>query len=130
MSEVKHTPGPWSFRIYSTDDDPEFLRKHGMEPVLHLTNEGQRFVMSESGRVALVDCHTEYKRSMGYKQECVERDANARLIAAAPDLLEALQELLDAGDHCLNCDDDTEAMLRFGKAHDDARVAIAKALGS
>jgi len=45
----------------------------------------------------------------------VERDANARLIAAAPDLLEALQELMYA---------------RTDKAEEMARDAIFRATGS
>jgi hypothetical protein len=48
-----------------------------------------------------------------------ETEANARLIAAAPDLIEALKRLLDAPSHGTH-----EAMRRANEA---ARAAIAKA---
>lgn len=90
-----HTPGPYSFRVYATDDDPNELRKHGLEPVRLFTNEGQIAIMAGTGddktRVALIDCQTKYKRGTGHKTDCPERDANATLIAAAPDMLAALK---------------------------------------
>lgn len=51
-----------------------------------------------------------------------EVEANGRLIAAAPDLLEALQALLE------RLQLDGEAKAWFPKEKDDAREAIAKAL--
>jgi hypothetical protein len=57
-----------------------------------------------------------------------ERAANARLIAAAPELLEALREILDlcaVGD----VDENTEA-LGWGAVIRDAKAALAKATGS
>ncbi len=86
-----HTPGPWSHRIYATGDSPEQLKALGLEPVRLLTNEGQAIIMGPTDRVALVDMQTKVKRGTAYKAECPERDANARLIAAAPDLLAALK---------------------------------------
>jgi len=64
---------------------------------------------------------TRFKRGQGYKTECAERDANASLIAAAPDLLAALKQ-------------QTHALVAGGydprsKAIEDARAAIAKAEG-
>jgi len=56
-------------------------------------------------------------------------EANARLIAAAPDLLAALRELVAAGEFAVQSCDDVAIMLRLGKATDDARAAIAKAVG-
>jgi hypothetical protein len=71
---VGATPGPWRIG-------------HG------LTNDGQRYVMAgpsdEPVRVALIDRRSPYKRGRGYDGDCTERDANARLIAASPALLEA-----------------------------------------
>lgn len=92
---AKHTPGPWSCKFFhGTPEDLEQMKKFGMKPVLALTNDGSRYVMAESGRVALVDCQTEYKRGKGHETECATRDANALLIAAAPDLLAALGNAL------------------------------------
>jgi len=91
MSKSKHTPGPYWWRLYANEpEDVERARALGIEPVRMLTNEGQIALMAgaqgDSRRVALVDCQTNFKRGQGYKTECAERDANARLIAAAPDL--------------------------------------------
>ena len=52
-----------------------------------------------------------------------EFDANARLIAAAPDLLAALKAMVD-----LDTGDRPE-LWRYSKQFDDARAAIAKAEG-
>lgn len=120
-----YTPGPYSFRLYATDDDPAELRKLGLEPVRLLTNEGQVAIMAGDRRVALVDCQTEFKRGQGYKTACAERDANAKLFSAAYDLLKALQQLYD----------DTAEYITINKLGDvhhnfnmqQARDALAKA---
>lgn len=83
----KHTPGPWAIRFYATDDSPEELARLGLKPVRLLDNAGGMAVSTENGRIALVECQASYKRGQGHAAECAERDANARLIAAAPDLL-------------------------------------------
>lgn len=55
-----------------------------------------------------------------------ERDANARLISAAPELYEALQELLEvSGD----AKPRKRSLLRHTDAKDAARAALAKARG-
>ena len=58
-----------------------------------------------------------------------EAKANARLIAAAPELLEALKEYIAAGENSVTATDDVAAMIRFGEADKAARSAIAKATG-
>lgn len=94
------TPGPWNSPDFlCSAEDADLIRKRlGREPPPARSNEGQRYVMAgvgdETKRVALVDCQTHYKRGKGYETECAEREANALLIAAAPDLVEALQDLL------------------------------------
>lgn len=91
----KHTPAPWNSPIWSGDEEFNLKAEAmGIARVPALTNDGCRFVMAENRRVALVDCATAYKRGKGHQTECAERDANARLIAAAPNLLDVLNLVL------------------------------------
>ena len=100
MNAKKHTPGPW------LRDDCSGLDCD---------------VRAASGRkVALCwglasNNATNYRAD--YRAEC---DANAHLIAAAPELLEALQRLLSENDNM------TQRINLLG-AMDQARAAIAKA---
>ena len=110
---TKHTHGPWS--VGTT-----LLTNDGARPIMGVDSEGF------PKRVALADMQREgVKRGQAWKADCDEREANARLMAAAPDLLEALKYLLA---HCKGLD-------RFegnpiNQAIEDARAAIAKAEGS
>lgn len=73
----KHTPGPWTL---------------GNGEVRIRTEK------NEQGRSILVaECYTTGNAGRYPKYE--ERKANARLIAAAPELLEALKKLLEAYKH-------------------------------
>ena len=106
----KSTPGPW------------VLSKIGFR-----TNDGAAPVMAPDPdlgekRVALVDCQTRFKRGQGWKAECAEREANARLIAAAPELLEALVYLVGESDDSMDAEYNPHAA-PLAKA----RAAIAKA---
>ena len=92
MSE-QHTPGPWTF-----DNEIEFICT---DASLH----GEWYGDWAVARVNIIRA---------------EAKANARLIAAAPDLLEALRELLAA------CKDASFASDPFD-AVPNARAAIAKA---
>ena len=87
---TQHTPGPW--RIggwdgydYNLPPDPDlndpdvYRRTHAAYPAIFGAN---------GNRICNVDSH---------KDE--DRNANAQLIAAAPDLLAACQLLLPYGDH-------------------------------
>lgn len=89
---TQHTPGPWTIRPYNFDD---VQGAHGIFP------EGCRIPI----------CHSIMGNDLG------QADANARLIAAAPDLLACLLDVLDA-------DGDLYAM-----DFDRYRAAIAKATG-
>ncbi len=71
--ESKHTPGPW--RVSS----------------IGLMNDGSTPIASEYGQIARVTCFAEYRRGRGHDAECDVRDANARLIAAAPELLPVVE---------------------------------------
>jgi len=87
--EFKHSPAPWD-SVVSTDLElPSGIIKSGDKSIAHTL---QKDVGAEQAR------------------------ANAHLIAAAPELLEALQEI--AGNHYLS-----------DKAQSMATKAIAKALG-
>lgn len=101
---TKHTKGPWGFGK---------------------TGEDSRLILGKGGKgnyVCRVQIHqTPRQYGMIYESE---REANARLIAAAPELLEALTELADLVD-----------AIREGEYRPDsfttqpARAAIAKAKG-
>lgn len=93
-----HTPGPWTL-----GDDPCVIESE------HADND--------LGFVAMVLPSPELSWDM-----TGEREANARLIAAAPELLAALQSIM-SGQLCGNVDTDAQ---RFQAA----RAAIAKATGA
>lgn len=96
MSEPSHTPGPWETGGVIT-----------------------RVVVWPNGwnaPLCIADCHAKNAP----KTEA-ERVANARLIAAAPDLLAALNQVLDASEDNGDMDDID---------WDGIRAAIAKAKGT
>lgn len=70
METTKHTPGPWTFTAYGEGrPTPEF-------DVVYIESDGKP--------IAKID--TDFRRQS-------EARANAKLIAAAPDLFEALEKL-------------------------------------
>lgn len=77
MSEARHTPGPWSFGGENVVNFV-FDREGCIHPPLSNAGEYQY-----AGPIAIVAIN-----------EDAGGTANARLIAAAPDLLEACEELL------------------------------------
>ena len=93
MSNASHTPGPWKSR-------PE--NKGSWTAVVHAAG-GECIAVCSSGSA--------------------DNHANARLVAAAPELLEALQFCLD------QMDPDRHTVERIDKAMDRAYAAIAKAEG-
>src|SRR4051812_13043639 len=107
MSDTKHTPGPWSFR------------------------ECDSVVMIEAGSDSIAATN-----SKTYWQRFDDADvANARLIAAAPDLLAALKSAERwLGGILSETEDGVEAEVRnvhsaAWNAIDSMRAAIAKAEG-
>lgn len=100
----KHTPGPWSYR--------KLPRKQEWEiDTGHCPNLGR---VSWTGMAVVFGCDDDPKIGK------VVGEANARLIAATPDLLEALKEILYyIGDR---------KVATHGAMH-RARAAIAKATG-
>ena len=70
MSKFKHTPGPWKV-------DPNYPHD----------------IQTESGVIEIAT--TSIALSGGLPAKYEDRKANARLIAAAPELLEALQDAVE-----------------------------------
>ena len=95
MTQGKHTPGPWEWVKDKSDWGGTWIFS-GDTPVLDYAGCGSH--------------DTEIS------------DANAHLISAAPDMLEALREVVSEYDN-----PDNGRYLRW--AVDDARAAIAKATG-
>ena len=85
----KHTPGPWKIGTPPPNGEQTVGTDQGLMVAVATTGAG------------------------------VQTKANARLIAAAPDLLEALKGLMALSDHRVDLRD----------AAKDARAAIAKATG-
>jgi len=94
----KHTPGPWTYYLASK----------------HYPNGSD----NDYGRIVWAIGHGEVAQTPGRLLD-TEDEANARLIAAAPDLLEALEQVVNLLDY----DDDSLG------ARMVARAAILKATG-
>lgn len=104
--ETKHTPGPWS-----AEKDKGFSGETTWNVVCK--GEGfKRFIVSDEG---LYRCDG-------------SDEANARLISAAPDLLEQLQSMLIAA-HMMMAVRGLSAEWEKTGIPADARAAIAKACG-
>lgn len=75
---MKHTPGPWKVDIW----DYSLARPPRKEIV----------IQSEQFRLAVVDC--DFVGDNPYTIAINEAEANATLIAAAPEMLEALKRII------------------------------------
>jgi len=105
---TKHTPGPWT--MHPRFDD------------LTLKNDGAE-VRALLAPVAWCSVASTHGASGSQSIDAAEARANARLIAAAPDLLEALEKLYRA------VSDVTSSVEDLGYGEELARAAIAKAKG-
>lgn len=104
--ETKHTPGPWFVEHH------EWLQK------------GHCAISSKDhGELAQVVWCMEDDECIG--RNSPEKEANARLIAAAPELLEAAQKVLA----WYEAEEDHSKEPDFYKRMDAIRAAIAKATG-
>lgn len=102
MSQKKHTPGPWSY----------WCGYNHMDRI-------EAEVTAEGGDIVIAS----------YNHLIEEGEANAILIASAPDLLEALQAIIGACDRCEK-DDNTSLIDEFtDEIESKARAAIARAKG-
>lgn len=110
---AKHTPGPWKLSEMHAEG--------------FYMNDGAASIVAEGGRVALADVQCKVKRGQGYKAQCPERDANAALIAAAPEMHDALSLAEDLLARLLDSDHGgTPEELAILEA---VRAALAKADG-
>lgn len=103
--EIKHTPGPWVVGSSDFLDQWVCIDAPSGDPDL-----GYK---SWEGIAMAYGCEESPRKGL------IKAKANAQLIASAPELLEALEEVvqwLELGDH-------------EGKMHSKARAAIAKAKG-
>lgn len=110
MSETKHTPGPWRESWVR----PDKTKGHDFVPTCAILGIDKEF-----GEVRLADIADPVDTNA---------EANARLVAAAPELLEILTKLLDRFERiCMDADGCTDKIdVRLIKA---ARTEIAKAKG-
>jgi hypothetical protein len=93
--EKKHTPGPWKAQTHISLDRMEIRDANGRR---------------------IAEC------AMDFPMSAITHDANASLIAAAPELLEALQEIVTAADG--------EGWSQLDASFTKARAAISKAIGA
>lgn len=102
MSDAKHTPGPWVVGGHTDGQEeapPELSAKQRArwEEIMASRrkptrlNDGSFVIKSDAGRVAAVSLRVEAKRGQAHAVDDPEALANAKLIAAAPDLLIACQ---------------------------------------
>ncbi len=102
--DVKHTPGPW-IEVPQNGSGPMIARSYATGKQMNPT--GLRLV-----------CHV-LQRGSSFDED----KANASLIAAAPDLLKALETLLSLHDARVDTAD------AWNVSMEEARAAISKAIG-
>jgi len=108
----QHTPGPWDFNT----------QYHGLHSIPFQSERPVRAVMSPTGDVAYI---------ANWHNDADERAANARLIAAAPELADALRVALAAleeiAEHGAGLDTFNDCSDGYGfSAACAARAALAK----
>jgi hypothetical protein len=103
MSNTKHTPGPWELKM-----------PKGNRPSARISGDGWE-------DFAKVFTRTTFEGESKL-HDCEEGEANARLIAAAPELLETLKDMVGQYSLC-------NETLGEKRTLENARAAIAKAEG-
>lgn len=124
MSENKFTPGPWVIAPVSVEGYRGFDINCGLPnnkkwvASIHAKVFSKTALLTDAGRERL-------------RQEMIEVEANARLIAAAPDLLEALEAAIACGMVPVSSANDGGANKYSEQVRvaDQIRAAIAKARG-
>lgn len=113
---TQHTPGPWDASSFQEGD---------LAQAYYVTNNDGR-------RVCLIAGYGERKRSRSPKSDDAlnaEDVANARLIAAAPDLLEALRDILKMSYPAAGQVMSQQSASDIQRHREMVRDAIAKATG-
>jgi hypothetical protein len=100
-----HTQGPWKAYFYGKDSYGRIIATVGANDGCNRICEISPFDLPEN-----------------------EVEANARLISVAPELLDALENLIDTTPSDFDCEDNLEQDPSFGLL--TARAAIAKAEGN
>jgi len=119
MNDTKHTPGPWVFLPKATRENDSLGFSTFTANVAVGNDDG------DHGNY-LASIHAGGPGAIYSTQEAVE--ANARLIAAAPDLYEAILAVKKAVDAGIEVRGLGEQVL-FGEAVEKCRLAIEKATG-
>jgi hypothetical protein len=114
---AKHTPGPW----IGANEHGKYNSDHAWSADDEDKSSSEAAPIWAGGKVIALVVYSSNRFSLEAHPSI---DANARLIAAAPDLLEALQDLFDADmEHVLMGDGKDDQIEAIAKA----RAAIAKA---
>ena len=109
MNEPKHTPGPW------------MIDRHA--------DNGELVVRCHSDKKIVANCQTDFYSSGSREKLMIEIQANAQLLAAAPEMLEALSRCKNELEE-LSFYLESQCIFGTWKATiEKARAAIAKATG-
>jgi hypothetical protein len=126
VSGATHTPGPWQWFGNLKSNDVHLSTVHGGRVfVMNFARWGMRsaqplFQVRKASGGVMTPVADLAVREVPYRSDFLEVDhPDARLIAAAPELLAALKSALQAS----GCDGD----LCLHEWHDQARAAVAKA---
>ena len=110
MAEQKHTPGPWALAPYSDCDE-----------VINVVAGYKDIGGGQSQAHWIAECEAGVDFGDDAEAIIATNEANARLIAAAPDLLAALKDIIEGVDECWMFDNPGSV--------DRAQAAIDKAEG-
>mgnify|MGYP000443870063 CR=1 FL=1 len=110
MAEQKHTPGPWALAPYSDCDE-----------VINVVAGYKDLGGGQSQAHWIAECEAGVDFGDDAEAIIATNEANARLIAAAPDLLAALKDIIEGVDECWMFDNPGSV--------DRAQAAIDKAEG-
>lgn len=96
MDRTRFTPGPWRSPVWIQEGaEIGEAKRLGLPLTPAMGNSGERYVLGGEKGIALVNPTIRPKRGKGFGHDDAERDANAALIAAAPELYAALDRVLD-----------------------------------